>query len=293
MRITTSMIFDNATRYISLNTERYYRLQEQLLTQKRINRPSDDPVGNTKAMDLRELIAGFDQYERNILTAESFTDTTDVALANVVERLQRALELTVDINDPLSGPAEFANAATEMEDVFKEVLRNANLKLGDRFIFAGFATTTAPFDDTGAYVGGAAGQYIEVEVSRGDYMAINFTGDEVFKGPLDVMQLLQDTATDIASGDQSAISSRIPELNAALDQILTWVTTNGARENRVSIVKEDNTELHDSFVAILSDVEDIDITAVASEFAMQEQVLQANQLVSAKLLQQNFLDFFG
>jgi flagellar hook-associated protein 3 FlgL len=292
VRVTTNMVFQSASRNISTNLERYYRLQEQLMTQKKINRPSDDPVSTTHAMDLRTMVSNFEQYERNILTAEAFNTLTDVSLINVVERLQRALELTTAANNPLNSDAEYQQAAAEMEGVFDEVLRNANAKYGDRFIFAGFESGAAPFDDTGAYIGGAPGQDIDVEISTGEYLTMNLNGEEVFKGPVDVMQLLQDAATTIASGDQTQISALLPQLTDALDQVLTWTTTNGARTNRVAIAKEDNTELRDSFIAILSDVEDIDVTEVTTEFAAQEQILEANRVVSARLLEQNFLDFF-
>jgi flagellar hook-associated protein 3 FlgL len=291
MRVTLGMIFGNATRYINMNTQKYYQLEESLLSQKRINRPSDDPVSMTQVMDLRKLIGEFDQYDRNISTAETFTSQTEVALSNVVDRLQRAIELTVDVNDSLNGPSEFAEAAQEMNDVFKEILRNANTKIGNRYIFSGFETTTQPFDTTGAYNGGVAGQNIDLEVARGEKLTINYNGGEVFRGATDIMQIVQDATAAIASGDQSAISAQLPNLQAALDHVLVYVTSNGAKTNRIEIAKDDNTELRDAFTAILSDSEDIDLVAVSSQFALQEQVLEANRLVSSKLMQQNILDF--
>jgi flagellar hook-associated protein 3 FlgL len=267
-------------------------LEEQLFTQKRVNRPSDDPVSATRIMDLRKLVAQFDQFDRNISTAEAFVSHTEVALGQVVDRLQRAIELTVDINDGTSGPSEYALAAEEIGDIFKEIVSAANERLGNRYIFGGYETTTVPFDDAGNYLGGPAGQDIEVEIGQGEYMAYNFTGDEVFKGPVDVMQVILDTQAAIASGDQTAISNQLPELEAALDQILRFTTINGARSNRLTSAYEDNIELRDSFIAILSDVEDIDVTAVSSEFAMQEQVLEANRLIASRIMGENFLDFY-
>ncbi len=292
MRITTNMVFDKACTNITANLDKYYRLQEQMFTQKRINRPSDDPVANTRAMNLLEILSHFGQFDRNIATAESYMSQTDVAMSNIVGRLQRAIELAVDINDPLSGPDEFMQASAEMDDVFSEVVRNANARFGNRFVFGGYVTTTAPFDDLGNYTGGPPGDDIDVEVARGERMTINLIGEEVLKGPIDVMQLLQDTSADIAAGDQTAISTRIAELGSALDQVLMWETINGARVNRVDIAKEDNSELSDIFTSILSDTEDVDITQLTTDFAVQEQILEANRLVSARLLNQNFLDFF-
>ena len=293
MRVTLSMLYGNVTRYINMNTQKYYQLQESLLSQKRINRPSDDPVSMTQVMDLRKMIAEFDQYDRNISSAQTFVSQTEVALGNVVDRLQRAIELTVDVNDSLNGTSEFAEAAQEMRDIFTEILSSANSKIGNRYIFGGFETTTKPFDDTGNYVGGASGQNIDIEVGRGQYITVNFTGDDVFKGTTDIMQIVQDAADAIESGDQDAITASLADLQAALDHVLVYTTTNGAVSNRIDIASEDNADLRDAFKAVLSDTEDIDLTQVSSEFALQEQVLEANRLVSAKLMEQNILDFLA
>jgi flagellar hook-associated protein 3 FlgL len=106
------------------------------------------------------------------------------------------------------------------------------------------------------------------------------------------MQALQDAATAITSGDHTAMSAALTPLQAALDQIITAQTTVGARSNRIDNARDDNAELRDAFKGILSNVEDIDVAAVSSEFSQQEQILEANRLVSARLIQQNFLDFF-
>jgi len=291
MRVTLNMLFGNATRYINNNQQTYLTLEEQLLSTRRINRPSDDPVGASRAIELRKTLATLDQFDRNLSQAQSFTDQTDVALINVSDRLQRAIELTTDINGGTSGPSEYAAAAEELDNILTEVIANANAKIGTRYIFAGYESTTRPFDDLGNYTGGASGQEIQVEVAQGEYMTINLTGDDAFKSPVDVMQMLADTRDAVASGDQAAISAQLPLLDDALDHILAVAADNGARSNRVSIAQEDNVALKESYNNILSGTEDLDLTEASARFAEQERLLEITMAVSGKLLSQNFLDF--
>ncbi|MCZ7587063.1 MAG: hypothetical protein M5R36_29020 [Deltaproteobacteria bacterium] len=123
MKITTSMLFGNATRNINASREKYLQLQEMLITNKRVNRPSDDPVRATRAAKVRNILGGFDQHQRNIGTARSFVNTMEIALTHIADDLSRARELAVDINSADADPAAFQAAAQEVQRLFEDVLR--------------------------------------------------------------------------------------------------------------------------------------------------------------------------
>jgi len=61
MRVTNSMMSNTITRYLMRQSEALYNVQEQISTQKKINRPSDDPTGMRKVLDYRNKIATVDQ----------------------------------------------------------------------------------------------------------------------------------------------------------------------------------------------------------------------------------------
>ncbi|HBS58183.1 MAG TPA: hypothetical protein DEA44_02830, partial [Firmicutes bacterium] len=52
MRITNGMQSNSLLRSLQGSNERSYKLQEQLSTGRRINRPSDDPVGVSRSLKL-------------------------------------------------------------------------------------------------------------------------------------------------------------------------------------------------------------------------------------------------
>ena len=62
MRVTNSMMSSTITRYLMRQSENLYKLQEVISSQKRINRPSDDPVGMRKVLDYRSQMSTIDQY---------------------------------------------------------------------------------------------------------------------------------------------------------------------------------------------------------------------------------------
>jgi len=290
MRITTSQLFSGAMRNINATREKYLALQESLITQKRINRPSDDPIGATRASSVRTILGRYDQYLRNVNSSRSFVTTMEIALTHVIEDLTRAREIAVDINSGIAGPSSFDAAAQEVRSLFQDVLKNATIKDNRRFVFAGYRTNVEPFDNAGNYLGGV-NQDINIEISENNFMTINKDGNEVFKSPIDVFQVLRDLETAIASGDSTQISNMMPQIESALDHVINQRADIGPLTLRLETAESDNYELNEAYTRILSDTEDVDIAKATSDFAFQEQVYQATLLVSSRILNTSLLDF--
>ncbi len=290
MRISTNMMYANANNNVNKNREQYLAAQEVLITQRKINRPSDDPIGAARALELQKRIDAFEQYNRNIEQARQFIDQTEIALSSVTESLERVIELGVDVNSPELGPGEYEAAAQEIENIFDELVRASNTKIGNRYVFAGYETTTAPFDDSGVYSGGI-GDSIEVEINDNTYVEINFDGDEVFKNPVDIFAAIEDMRVAVAAGDQDAMSTQLPIVRDALDQIIAKTADIGAKSNRLEAAQFTNEELIGAFDVIISDIVDVDLTEATIDFAKTELIYEATMQVSSKVLNQSFLDF--
>ena len=76
-------------------TDTLAKTQNELSTGKRIQQPEDDPYGAGRAVSLRNQLADVQQYQTNINDASAWAQTTDSALGNVTDLLQRARELVV------------------------------------------------------------------------------------------------------------------------------------------------------------------------------------------------------
>ena len=95
MRVTNSMMSNTITRYLMRQSERLYKVQEQISTQKKINKPSDDPAGMREILDYRNKIATVDQYLENIKRATTRLEFTEITL-DVVDDLIAALSALPD-----------------------------------------------------------------------------------------------------------------------------------------------------------------------------------------------------
>jgi flagellar hook-associated protein 3 FlgL len=181
MRVADKMNHNQVLNNIGRNRNDLARLQNQAATQKRITKPSDDPLGAARIMESRTEIQGLNQYEKNILSAKAFIEFSEQSLGEVGELLIRAKELAIQqASDGASGPETRQMVAQEIKQIFQQMVNVGNRKFGDRFMFGGYNTLEAPFDMDGNYRGDDA--EIEVPIDKSAKMAMNIPGSKVFLG---------------------------------------------------------------------------------------------------------------
>ncbi|MBC7370849.1 MAG: flagellar hook-associated protein FlgL [Bdellovibrionaceae bacterium] len=156
-------------------------LQNQAATQKRINKPSDDPLAATRVLGARTEERGNQQFIKNINNAKSFLDFTDQSLGELTEILMRAKELAISQSNDASGNEQSRMVtASEVEQIYNQSVQIGNRKLGERYIFGGYKTQTAPFTQTGDYKGDDGD--MKIGIHKDSYVAMNIPGNKVFLG---------------------------------------------------------------------------------------------------------------
>ena len=86
MRITNKIMQRNNLSNINTNKMYKDKLSTQMATQKKINRPSDDPVVAIRSLRLRSNVTEITQYySKNIPDAESWLELTETAIKNMKE----------------------------------------------------------------------------------------------------------------------------------------------------------------------------------------------------------------
>ena len=99
MRVTDGMIASNVMFNINQSYARLDRLFEQVQTQKKISRPSDDPVVAMKGMFYRTNVVEIEQFKRNFSEAHNWIETTDSAIGEATKVMERVRELTVQASN--------------------------------------------------------------------------------------------------------------------------------------------------------------------------------------------------
>lgn len=124
------------------------RLQNQISTGRRIERPGDDPSAAVRAQSLQRLLESKAQHQSNLQSARSYLDAADTALAQASQLVTdiRGAAL-VALNDA-SSPAERQAAAAQVQQALAQLLATANHQFRERFLFAGSRSAQPPYRAT-------------------------------------------------------------------------------------------------------------------------------------------------
>jgi flagellar hook-associated protein 3 FlgL len=179
MRVTDQTNYGVVRDSITRSRGRMENLQMENATLKKVNRPSDDPVGSAKVLEVRTDKVNNDQYQVNAKLAQAFLDNTDHALEDLSEIIMRAKEIAINQSSSASSTAESRyGVAEEVNQLYQRAVTTANRRIGDRYLFGGYKSTTSPVDAEGKYHGDD-GQMM-VEIGREVFIGMNVPGHEVF-----------------------------------------------------------------------------------------------------------------
>lgn len=181
LRVTNGMMSNLVTFNMQKSLSRFMEMQTQMSSGKRINKPSDDPLGTLRDLDYRAEIKKIAQFRRNISTATNWQQSYDTALADVKNMLSSAKELAVSMSNASYDSSARAAAAVEVRSVYDRLIGLANSEIEGKQIFSGYKTDSTAFSASGigAVYRGDNGA-IEFEVDGDLMMQINMIGSDVF-----------------------------------------------------------------------------------------------------------------
>lgn len=274
------------------------KLQEQIQSGSKINRPSDDPVTAVKGMGYRRDLAKVEQYNRNMITANSWLDTTDESLNQVGEQLKRVRELVIQAANDTNTPEDRDKMKMEIDQIRQQLQDVANTKVADSYIFSGTNTSQPLYPEATPPVT-VNEESVEIEIFDGIRLPVNTPGKTLFKDIDDMMGkisgLLGDpTKSGAEIGDALggvANQSTGDDITAIHNKVLAAQADVGARQNRVEMM-EDRLSLREvSVTKQLSENEDVDYSKAITELVTNESIHQAALSVGAKIIQQTLVDF--
>ena len=141
MRITNNIILHNTSININGNKGNVDTLNNQMTSQKKIQRPSDDPVTAIRALRLRSTLSEIDQYyEKNIPDAESWLDVTETAISSMQDVIKTIrTQCEYGAQDSLTTDNR-KTILTQLEKLRDKVYAEGNADYAGRTVFTGYRT---------------------------------------------------------------------------------------------------------------------------------------------------------
>ncbi|OQX20600.1 MAG: flagellar hook-associated protein 3 [Desulfobulbaceae bacterium A2] len=284
---------------------------------KKLNRASDDPSSVRPVLTARKQLSDIARHLDTMQQALDKSSSTDSYLEHVEDVLVRVKELAIAAaNDALDSEGRDVLAG-QVRDMRQELLDAANASVDGKFIFAGYRETTKPFTANPGYVAGgydptssATWPYLYngdenatyLEITPGEQVQVNLTGNELFLGDadnngvvdagrIDLFAVVTNVMEAIDNDDLTTLEGEIDNLDVAADQNRRLRSQLGNRAARIESAMDLMQQSKIDVSELLSHYEDADAIEAFNNLTKQETAFEAALNVTSKVSQLSILDF--
>jgi flagellar hook-associated protein 3 FlgL len=270
---------------LARNRAAYSKALEPISSGQRINSLSDDPAHLATYFQNTSQLQRLDQYKLNITNAKTKIDITDATLNDVGDLLNEAYSIAIQGNDQTSSDQEIQYLASRLTDIKEDIRKLGNTKIGNNYVFAGFKTTTEPFNGTPVvYNGDSNLSYIQVSASRQVQTSVD--PDEVFMGGgtgVDIFQTLDSLITALGNRDENATGTLISDVQKATDQISNARGALGNAGKSINTAENTLGNLEVQYTERISAIADTDLAKATADLSFQEYTIQASMEVTKRV----------
>ncbi|MBT6326828.1 MAG: flagellar hook-associated protein FlgL [Bdellovibrionales bacterium] len=281
---------------------------------KNVTKPSDNPIGNAEALQIDTVTSNNKQFLKNSDYALFNLNIMEKSLEDLSNILMKAKEITIAQSSDLSNATARKNVSQEIKQLYDQSLNIANKKIGNRYVFSGYATTNKPFNTDGTY-NGDKGE-IKIEISKENFIPVNIPGEKLFiiedspqkedkienngrdlasvntsTVPDSVFLQLSTLNTALESNDTDKIQGLIDRFDSSISKLITERTKIGAISNTVMNAKNQIESENVENASYKSKLVDADVGELFSDIAKQQQILQNAYKSGQVTLNRNLLDF--
>jgi flagellar hook-associated protein 3 FlgL len=281
-RITENMTSSNFISRINAQRSRLSVLQERLSTNKRINRPSDDPAGAEAVLNLRTSQTEIEQFKRSAQTVNQQLVAADDSLNGYENILERIRTLVSQGMSDTTTQAAKNSIATELDTLKARILNVANTKYGDSYLYGGTRQNTPPFDPAtqNPAAAPASAQYIQIEPGT-NAIPVGVTAENVFSDSTATVfadltaaaAALRGTGNPVA--DKAALQNTQSRLAIYTDRVSIAHATIGANMNITELALDRLSNDSQSFDQRAGEIEGADFAQTALELSDAQSALDA------------------
>ena len=225
IRITQNQMYDTMTSQMQKNLSAYMESNEQGSTQKKINRPSDDPAGTYRVLTTRNDIEATDQYQSNVDTAQGWLSLTDNVLGTQLSNALTSLKsLAEQASTGTYTAANRQQIAYQARQIFGEMLNLSNTQYEGNSIFGGQRYDRSAFEEGLALT--SADTAWDTAIQAGDYsiqgaakssMMVQFTSTGTLDGGPQTYRWSEDGGTTWSTGTTAGRTMTLNGVTVTMD----------------------------------------------------------------------------
>ncbi|MEX1028743.1 MAG: flagellar hook-associated protein FlgL [Paenibacillaceae bacterium] len=293
-RVTQSMMNSQLIRNLNKNMARMDNSQNQLATGRRINRPSDDPVGISYSMRYRSELSGNTQYQENVDSAISWLEHADSTGEQIGNLLQRVRELAVKGANGTNPQVALSSIASEVSQLRDQLVSFGNGQFNGKYLFNGQKTDLEPYSKTDPANSVVDDGQIVFEIGVGVKISVNVTGSAVFGAAGDAdnaFKMMDDLHAALLADDTPGINNALGNLDSRFNKFLEVRSDIGAKVNRIELAQDRLKDININLKILQTKTEDADMAELITSLKTDEAVYQASLSVGSRIITPTLIDF--
>lgn len=299
MRVTNYGQQQQLIQDLQARLAQFNQANEQLNTGLRFTRASEDPLAAKDVMQIDSQLTGLDQYDRNATFAQGRQQAENDALTSVSNLMAQARQIAADAANAAVGSTERTTAASQVDQILKQVIGYGNTQFGGEYIFAGGNATSPAFDTAAATEGNYLGGTItrSTAVDPGVTVTINDRGDTVFGDPSagvpGIITSLKNLRDGLAGADTPAtiLTTRMSDLVNASDNLQQTQTTVADRLVQIDTVTKQRSDLRARLTDQRDATQGIDPTTAAANVLALQTSIQASYSATSRILSSSLVNY--
>jgi flagellar hook-associated protein 3 FlgL len=295
MRISTSSFYASGVARINDLQSSVAKIQDQIASGKRIQTASDDPIAAARVIELSQSQSQNAQFAVNRRNVSNAMTLTDSVLDSTTSALQNIQDLTLTAGGGIASDSDRKALAMAVNANLEQLLSLANSTDAEgNAMFAGYKTSGPAFTKTatGATYNGDQG-HVSVQVDTARQMSINNNGDtifqpggtDLFKTLTDLVNLLNTPTTTAASKAAltAGLKTAADGVAGSLDSVILARTTIGSNLKALDALDAAGATKDLNFAKSISELQDLDYNAAATQLLAQKTMLDAAQASFVKI----------
>jgi flagellar hook-associated protein 3 FlgL len=291
MRVSDRMMYDQANSNAVSARDKVLSAYDQASTGMRVTHPGDDPTSAGLIVKGRQTMSRIDGLSQGAARANDELGVVDSSLQEMSNLVARVRELTVQMGNDSYSPVDRANAANEVNTLFRQATMLMNTDVNGRYIFGGTRDSAPPFDTTGAYQGDT--NVRQLEIAPGVVEDASVRADVAVKGVgggVDLFATLTALSTALSSNDSNGIRGTLSNLDAVSHQLGNTLAKVGASMNAFQTAQNVGETLKLDAASALSREQEIDIFDATSKLALANHALEATLTAAASTFRMTLMD---
>jgi flagellar hook-associated protein 3 FlgL len=278
MRVTDSIKYDLFMLRFNSVKSSLDRVQEQIATQKKVLRPSDDPVAFSTFVETSAESNMYNQFSRNIEKVRMYGSMYDTCFTTINDRLAVAKEIVISYASGVMDDSLRENAITQVKDIIEHLVTVGNTVMGDTYVFGGKESNTSPFQLNADYsvTFNGSTEVSDVFVDKNEKEKLGISGNDVFyDGSIDIFETLKGLMDTLENDDPSQTSQYTEAIGYAMTLIGKNTAYNGNKVQQMEAMIDDNKVRQLRLSKTISETMDADLAQLSAEYNSLSTVYQA------------------